>query len=199
MPQRVYMYCVDRYRLQVEKSRACTLDAHDDCAHFVTEGGGFNPRRLRFEFGAGLCPCRCHASCPVITRDKRLTVPPEVWQESCTCPGAGQERRRRDEAGVEFPDFSKKWEDARSRSRAGKEAFESARALAAGKDRDEIREIYVAELSSRGLRAPREDHLDAAVDRITGNPLPAARLAVESLTRSGKALYELSRMFRSGS
>jgi hypothetical protein len=184
---------------QVDKSRACILDAHEDCAHFATVGGGFNPRRLRFEFGAGLCPCPCHASCPVINREKRLTVPPEVWRESCTCPGAGQERRRLDEAGVELPDFGKIREDAQSRSHARKEAFESARARAAGKDRDEIREIYVAELNSRDLRAPREENLDAAVDRITGNPLPAARLTVKSLPQSGKALHKLSRMFRSGS
>jgi hypothetical protein len=184
---------------QVGKSRACTLGVHDDCAHFVTTGGGFNLRRLRFEFGAGLCPCTCHASCPVATGGKRLTVPAEIWRESCTCPGAGQERRRLEEAGVEFPDFGKIREDARSRSRARKEALESARARAAGKDRDEIREIYIAELNSRGLRAPREDHLDAAVDQITGNPLTAARLAVENLAQTGKALRELSRVFRPGS
>jgi hypothetical protein len=184
---------------QMGKSRACALDAHGDCAHFVAVGGGLNPRRLRLEFGAGLCPCTCHSSCPVAAGGKRLTVPPEVWRESCTCPGAGQERRRLDEAGVEFPDFGKMREDARRRSRARKEAFESARARAAGKGRDEIREIYVAELNARGLRTPREDLLDAAVDRITGNPLPAARLAVKSLVQTGKALHELSRLFRPGS
>jgi hypothetical protein len=37
------------------------------------------------------------------------------------------------------------------------------------------------------------------VDRITGNPLPAARLAVEHLGHMSKGLYELSRIFRSGS
>ena len=114
-------------------------------------------------------------------------------------PGAEQERRRLDEAGVEFPDLGKMREDARRRSRASKEAFESARARAAGKGRDEIREIYLAELNARGLKVPREDLLDAVVDRITGNPLPAARLAVEGLAQMGKALHELSRLFRSGS
>ena len=183
---------------QVGRSRACILDAHDDCAHFVAVGGGFNPRRLRLESGAGLCPCPCHVSCPVIPRGKRLTVPAEAWRESCTCPGAGPERRRLDEAGVGFPGFGEIREDARRRSRARKEAFESARARAAGQDRDEIREIYVAELTSRGLRAPREDHLDAAVDQITGKPLPAVRLVVEDLAQMGRALRELSRIFRSG-
>ena len=100
---------------------------------------------------------------------------------------------------MEFPEFTETWDDARRRSRARKEAFESARARAAGQGRDEIRRIYVAELNARGLAAPREDVLDAAVERITGNPLPAARLAVEGLAQMGKALNELSRLFRSGS
>ncbi len=184
---------------QVDKSRACTCGAHGDCTHFAAVGGGFNPRRLRLEFGAGLCPCSCHSSCPVVLSGKRMTVRPEAWRESCTCPGAEQERRRLDEAGVEFPDFGKSWEDARRRSRARKEAFESARARAVGKSRDEIREIYLAELNARGLTAPEEDILDAVVDRIGGNPLPAARLAVEGLAQMGKALHELARILRSGS
>jgi hypothetical protein len=90
-------------------------------------------------------------------------------------------------------------QDARHRSRARKEAFESARARAAGKGRDEIREIYVAELNARGLAAPGEDLLDAVVDQIAGNPLPAVRLAMESLAQLGKELRKLSRRFRSGS
>jgi len=90
------------------------------------------------------------------------------------------------------------WQEARRDSRASKEAFESARARAVGKGRDEIREIYLAELTARGLRAPREDVLDAVLDRITGNPLPAARLAVGQLAQMGKALHELSRIFRAG-
>lgn len=184
---------------QVDKSRACNRGAHGDCAHFAAVGGGFNPRRLRLEFGAGLCPCSCHSSCPVSLSEKRMTVQPEVWRESCTCPGAEQERRSLEQAGVEFPDFGKVREDARRRSRARKEAFESARARAAGKSRDEIREIYLAELNARGLTAPGEEILDAVADRIGGNPLPAARLAAEGLAQMGKALHDLSRIFRSGS
>jgi hypothetical protein len=46
---------------------------------------------------------------------------------------------------------------------------------------------------------PREDILDAIVERITGNPLPAAHLAAEGLAQMGRALTELSRIFRSGS
>ena len=183
---------------QVDKSRACARGAHRACAHIVSAGGGFNPRRRRLEFGAGLCPCSCHSSCVVAPSGNRLTVAPEVWRESCTCPGAEQERHRLDEAGAEFPDFGQKWEDARRRSRANRDAFESARARAAGKSREEIREIYLAERELRGFKAPREDILDAVVDRIAGDPLPAARVAVRSMTQMGKALHDLSRIFRSG-
>ena len=134
---------------QVGRSPACDAEAHGDCAHLVAVGGGFNPRLLRLEFGAGLCPCPCHSSCPVATEGYRLTVSPETWRDSCTCPGAEQELQ-----------------DARHRSRARKEAFESARAQAAGKGRDEIREIYVTELKAQGLASPGKDVLDAVVNEL---------------------------------
>jgi hypothetical protein len=184
---------------QVPKSQACTRQAHRDCAHLAGWGGGFNPRRMRLESGAGLCPCTCHSSCPVALSGKRLTVPPAAWRQSCTCPGAEQERRRLDEAAIEFPDFGKIREEARRRSRARTQAFAAARARAAGKSRPEIRDIYVAELDRRGQEPPREEVLNAVVDRILGDPIPAARLAVQGLAQMGKGLYGLARMFRPGS
>lgn len=184
---------------QVGMSPACTREAHGDCAHVFGLGGGFNPRRLRLEFGAGLCPCSCHSSCPVTVSGKRMTVPLKTWRESCTCPGAERERCRLDEDGVGLRDFDEMWEDARHRSRARKQAFQAACARSAGKGREEIREIYVAELNARGLDEPSEAVLDAIVDRIRGNPLPAVRLAAEGLAQVGKGLLELSRLFRPGS
>lgn len=184
---------------QVGKSPACTCEAHGDCAHVFGLGGGFNPRRLRLELGARLCPCSCHSSCPVTLSGKRMTVPLKTWRESCTCPGAEPERRRLDEDGVDLRDFDEIWEDARHSSRARKEAFQVARARSAGKGREEIREIYVAELNARGLEKPSDAVLDAIVDRISGNPLPAVRLAAEGLVQVRKGLLELSQLFRSGS
>jgi hypothetical protein len=87
-------------------------------------------------------------------------------------------------------------QDIRRRSRARKEAFEAARARAAGKSRDEIREIYVAELTARCLAAPPDDLLDAVVDHITGNPLPTIRLAAQSLAQLGRGMREPSPVFR---
>ncbi len=160
-------------------------------------GGGFNPRRLRLEFGAGLCPCACHSTCPVTITANRLTVPMKTWHTSCSCPGAEQERQRFAEDGFEIRDFGEMREDAQRLARARKEAYEAARARAAGKSRAEIREIYLAERRTRGLKVPSERILDAVVERIiTGNPLPAARIAGEGLVRMGKSLYEISKLFR---
>jgi hypothetical protein len=112
--------------------------------------------------------------------------------------GAGPGQAGNDGAGP--PDFGKMremWEHRRLRSRLGREGFQAARARAAGKSRDEIREIYLAERNARGLKAPGDTVLDAIVDHIGGNPLPAARVLVESLVQMGKEIHALSRHFRS--
>jgi hypothetical protein len=160
-------------------------------------GGGFNPRRLRPEFGAGLCPCACHSSCPVALTGGRLTVSMKTWDTSCTCPGAEHERRRLAEAGVEIRAAAEIRKDAERLSRARKEAYEAARARAAGKSRDEVRDIYLAERRARNLNVPSDRVRDAVVERIiTGNPLPAARIAGEGLVRMGRTLYGISKLFR---
>jgi hypothetical protein len=122
----------------------------------------------------------------------------KAWYTSCTCPGAEQERRAIDEAGIEIRDFDELREETRRRSLVRKEAFGAARARAAGESREEIREIFVAELRARDLKIPAEPVLDAVVEYITGNPLPAARVLGESLVQIGKGIYELSRLFRQG-
>lgn len=175
---------------------ACARGAHDDCPHLSGAGGGFNPRRLRLEFGAGLCPCACHSSCPVVIRDRRMTTPLADWHASCTCPGAERERQRLDAAGVDTRGAGEQWAEARSRTLARREAYEAARSRAAGQSRAEIRASYLAELSARGLRVPAEPVLDAIVERIAGNPLPAVRVAGESVIQMGKGIYRLSRVFR---
>jgi hypothetical protein len=103
-----------------------------------------------------------------------------------------------DEAGVEFPDFGEIREEARRRSQLRNEAFRATQARATGKSRAEIREIYLAELRARDLRMPAEPVLDALVERIKGNPLPAARVLGESLAGIGKGFHELFKLFRQG-
>ncbi|HEY1621964.1 MAG TPA: hypothetical protein VGG25_30375 [Streptosporangiaceae bacterium] len=111
-------------------------------------------------------------------------------------PTPGHAADARDETAPELSDFGERYEQARQRSRARREAFEAVRARAAGKSRDQIREMYVAELTSRGVAIPAELILNAIVERIAGNPAPAGRALSESLAQVGKGLYGLTRVFR---
>ena len=121
----------------------------------------------------------------------------KTWYDSCTCPGADQERQSLDDAGVN-PDFGARREESRNRSRARKEAFTAAKAHAAGKNREEIRQLYLAELRARDLQIPADPLLDTAIDSLTGNPLPAARLLGHQLTAMGKEIHKLTRLFTQG-
>lgn len=172
----------------------CVRGDHPVCPHFVGIGGGFNPRRLRPEFGASLCRCSCHAGCPVTGR--RLAVPFKVWRESCSCPGAEHERQRVADAGLEPPDFGELREQAERRRQARREAFEAVRRAADGKSKAEIQNLYAAELRARGLRVPGQEVLAAVADRIKGNPLPSFKIAGKGLAQMGKATIRTVRLFR---
>ena len=80
-----------------------------------------------------------------------------AWRQLCSCPGAGQERTRQDEAGEQCADFDeKRWEErrraARARKKASDEAFQAVRGVAVpGKSPGEIRDLLNAGLRSRGL------------------------------------------------
>lgn len=176
------------------RSRACVRSAHQDCPHLCGIGGGFNPRRFRLEFGAALCSCSCHSSCPVA--GSRRAVPVKAWRESCSCAGAEPERRRQEEGGVEFPDFRELLERKRRDSRARREAFQAVRGAAAGKSRGQIREMYEAELRARGLRVPPEEILDANVEAVSGNYIPSVRALARSLGEMGAGVAQIAKMFR---
>jgi len=114
----------------------------------------------------------------------------------CTCPGADLPRQRIDEAGAEILDSGELREKVKRETQARSDAFRAARDRAAGRSRDEVRQIYLAELRSRGLPAPSESRLHAAVERIMGNPLPSARLAGEDLIETGRLLHAIIKIFR---
>jgi len=123
-----------------------------------------------------------------------MTIPLKARYPCCTCAGADRERQRIDEAGIR--DVGEVWPEGRRRSQASREAFQAARARAAGKSRQELRDIYVEELRTRALKVPQEPVLDAVIDRINGNPRPAARLAGETPVGIGKQIHGLIKTFR---
>jgi hypothetical protein len=51
-----------------------------------------------------------------------------------------------------------------------------------------IRELYLTELSARGLKTPSPEALDADVAAIAGDPLPRFRLAGQAVTDIVKLL-----------
>lgn len=125
-----------------------------------------------------------------------MAVPFKLWRDSCACPGANRIRQQMADTGTEPPSFREVREQQQHDSEARREAFQAARRAAAGKSRDEIRELYVAELRSRGLEPPTEPSLTATVEHIAGNPVPAARLAAHGFALLGKGLVELARLLR---
>jgi hypothetical protein len=181
---------------QAPRTLVCARDAHQECPHFAgMGGGGLNPRRLRLEFGTVLCRCSCHDACP-LAGTGRWAVPFKLWRDSCTCPGADRARQRMAATGREPPSFREIRERQRQTDQARREAFQAARRAAAGKSRDEIRELYLAELRARGLPPPPEQALAATVEHIAGNPIPAARLAVHGFAQLGKGAVALARLLR---
>jgi hypothetical protein len=166
------------------RSPACSRGAHENCPHLSGFGYGPNLRRLRLEVGQTLCKCECHSSCPITSN--RITVPAQTWRESCTCPGAEDERALRDRARTR----------AQHHSQAQKEAMDAVRARAAGKSREQIKDLYQAELRARGLDIPPEDILDAHVSLITGDYLAAARVVGRTLVGLAKLLNLVRRAAR---
>ena len=62
--------------------------------------------------------------------------------------------------------------DTRNELQSRREAFKAAQASAVGKDREQLKDLYVAELRARGLKIPDDEVLDAAVEahmREVGN------------------------------
>jgi hypothetical protein len=177
------------------RAPACAGEAHGRCPHLFSIGG-FSLRRLRPLPGTLMCRCSCHVTCPVSHAAERGPVPARVWHSSCTCPGAERARRRVDEAGPELLDSGELRERVRRDSEARHQALRAARDRAAGLSREELREIYMAELRSRGLPMPSEPALNAAVERMMGNALPMARLMGEGMIETGKLLHGIFRIFR---
>jgi hypothetical protein len=152
------------------RSRACAGDAHQACGHVSFASPPVPGHRA--ESTIMLCRCSCHSACPLARRKETVTV--TVWQRRCACPGAEHARTSQGDPAESLPGFEEYWgtykSESRQRSEARNEAFNAARGAASGKTRDEIRDLYIAELRARGLEIPSEPLLAAAVDLLGGDP-----------------------------
>lgn len=77
------------------RSPACILSQHQQCPHIHGYGLAPKLRRPHLQAIAQLCTCECHSSCPVT--GKHMPLREQTWRESCTCPGAEDERAKRDQ------------------------------------------------------------------------------------------------------
>jgi hypothetical protein len=157
------------------RSRSCAGDAHRDCGH-VRAAVRKPASGHRLESTIALCRCACHAACPLVDR---MPVPLHVWQKLCACPGAEKQRAWKEDQGEPWPGAKeyreKQQRESQERREARRQATQAAREAAPGKTRDEVRDIYIAELRARGQKVPPEPFLGAEIDLLTGHPLRGLR------------------------
>lgn len=174
---------------RVLQSPSCLDGSHEECGHWRGYRAVLNLRRLRREGFAMLCGCGCHSSCPVTNEEN--TVGDPAWRQSCTCPGAEAIRGIRDQLErqpVNLSDFREGWAKYRQESQSRREAFKAAQAGAAGMDREQLKDLYVSELRSRGLTIPHGEVLDVAIDAQMGDYPTGARLVGREVVNFGKLL-----------
>jgi hypothetical protein len=172
----------------------CREGRHEECGHWLGSGSVRNLRRLRRDRFTILCGCDCHSSC-LVTSEKN-TVGDLAWRQSCTCPGAEALRRILDEVVI-LPfgvrDFAEKWAESRHEFKSRREAFKAAQASVAGQDREQLKDLYVAELRSRGRKIPGDAALDAAVAAHMDSYPAGARFAGREVVSLGKRLGSFRR------
>jgi hypothetical protein len=104
-----------------------------------------------------------------------MPVPLTVWQQLCACPGAEKQRAWKEDPDEPWPGAREYRERQQRRSQerreAHRQAFRAARDAAPGKSRDEIKDLYIAELRAHGQEIPPEPILEADIDLLTGHPL----------------------------
>ena len=175
---------------RVLQGQACLEGMHEECGHWCGSGSARNPRRLHRERFTILCGCGCHSSC-LVTSEGGL-----AWRQSCTCPGAEALRRMLDEVVV-LPfgvrDFAEMWAESRHEFKSRREAFKAAQASAAGQDREQLKDLYVAELRSRGRKIPGDAALDAAIAAHMDSYPAGARFVGREVVSLGKRLGSFRR------
>lgn len=151
---------------------------------------GVNPFRRRSVPAVLLCKCECHAPCPVTS--KRRTVPVPAWRESCTCSAAADVPSSVGRTSGEDQDTAQ----TPYLSPARVAALNAAGDRAAGQSREQVKELYKAELRARGLDIPMEAVLDVEVSLISGDYPAGTGPAGRALGRLVQRLYGVGRPAR---
>lgn len=169
------------------RSGSCTGGMHEECGHV-----GLGARRClppgRLQSMIVLCRCSCHAECPVTGWRH---VPLTAWQELCACSGDKRQRAWKEDVDGPWPGAQEQRERQdtadRDRRQARQQAFEAARGAAAGKTRDQVRQIYLDELRARRQDTPSEPLLEAHIDMLVGRPIRALAKLWRAFTRPDRS------------
>jgi hypothetical protein len=99
-----------------------------------------------------------------------------IWQQLCICPGAEEQRAWKEDRDEQRPGVTRESRERdrrewRERHEARMQALRAVSAARHGKTRDELRDLYVAELRARGQKVPPGPFLEADIDQLTGHPL----------------------------
>lgn len=153
-------------------SDACAANEHEECGHVRV--GIRRPSAGQIQSMIMLCRCDCHASCSVAAQ---TAVYLTVWQHLCGCPGGSRYRAWKEDPEEPWPGAQEAWEKTR-RSHvlsmsARREARRAAQASAPGRTREQVREIYAAELQARDQELPPEPFLEVDLDMLTGHHVRA--------------------------
>jgi len=155
------------------RSSLCASGRHEECGHVGLSFRQYLPPH-RLQSTILLCRCSCHVACPVTGWRQ---VPLTAWHELCACLGDKPQRAWKEDVDDPWPGAREEWERQgsarRDRKRARKQAYEAAREAAAGKSRDQVRQIYLDELQARGQDPPPAPLLEAQIDALVGRPVRA--------------------------
>ncbi len=102
-----------------------------------------------------------------------------AWKEAIDDPWPSAREQRERQSTAE-----------RHRRQARQQAFEAAREAAAGKTRDQVRQIYLDELRARGQHTPSEPLLEAQIDMLVGRPIRALARLWHAFTRPDSSFEE---------
>jgi len=170
------------------RSVACERGRHADCTHqaaVLSFGGAFNRRRLRFEFGSGLCTCNCHGQCPL---SGRAYASLRTWSERCTCPGAPGRQHSYQETRAEAISDAKRKRAQRSERLA---ALDEVRLDARGKSPSEVKRLLEQAFQSRGVDVPPAQTLRVLAGALSRGEDPQHALWAELGGRSRSFLEGL--------
>lgn len=166
------------------RTAACVTEKHPHCPHRIRLGG-YIDRGSSGTARVELCHCPCHVLCSLGGFD---TASVSEWRLSCTCSGARRLREEEDrllgqQRTKPIPDYRDGMWSIRDRTAARNEAIDAVLARAAGKDRQEIRELLIEELRRRSVDVPSDQILKADVDFIMkgGGLLPAIRNVLQAI------------------